>query len=151
MKGKSQIAHRYDAKIEPLIEDENELVTEIETSLLFDEKVGVASARCEALIANYKKNMVATPSSSNSVSTSKMRLAQLQVPVFTGLYTEWISIVDLFRASVGGNNILSDSEKLNYLKVCLVGDAARLIASVTKTDASYENKRCILQAHLKAI
>ena len=101
--------HRYDAEIEPFIEDENELVTEIETSLLFDENVCVAIARCEALIANYK-NMAATPSSSNSVSTSKMRMPNFQVPIFTGLYTEWMSIIDLFRASVDGNNKLSDSE-----------------------------------------
>ena len=71
-------------------------------------------------------------------------------------------IVDLFKASIDGNNQLSDSEKLNYLKVCLVGNAAKLITSVTITDANYgiamkllheryENKRCIVQAHLKAI
>ena len=162
LKSKSQIVHRYDAEIELLIEDENELATEIETNLLFDEKVSVAIARCEALIANYKKNMTVTPSLPNSVSSSKMRLPKLQLPSFTGLYTEWMSFIDLFRASVDGNNQLSDSEKLNYLKVCLVGDAAKLIASVTITDANYsiamkllheryENKRCIVQAHLKAI
>ena len=78
------------------------------------------------------------------------------------MYTEWLSFIDFFKASVDGNNQLSDSDKLNYLKVRLVGDAAKLIASVTITDANYciamkllheryENKRCIVQAHLKAI
>ena len=91
-----------------------------------------------------------------------MRLAKLQLPCFTGLYTGWMSFFDLFKASVDGNNQSSDSEKLKYLKVCLVGDAAKLIASVTITDANYgiamkllheryENKRCTVQAHLKAI
>ena len=162
LKSKSQIVHRYDVESELLIEDENNLATEIETNFLFDENVTVAIARCEALIANYKKNMAATPSSSLSASVSKMRLPKLQLPSFTGLYTEWMSFFDLFRASVDGNNQLSDSEKLNYLKICLVGDAAKLTASVTITDANYsiamklfheryENKRCIIQAHLKAI
>ena len=127
LKSKSQIVHRYDAEIELLIEDENELATEIETNL-FDEKVSVAIARFEALIATYKKGMAATPSSSNSGSTSKMRRPKVQIPSFTGLYTEWTSLIDLFKASVDGNNQLSDSGKLNYLKVCLVGDAAKLIA-----------------------
>ena len=66
-----------------------------------------------------------------------MRLPKLQLPSFTGMYTEWTSFIDLFKASVDDNNQLSDSEKLNYLKVCLVGDAAKLIASVTITDANY--------------
>ena len=74
LESKSQIVYRYDAEIELLIQDEIELATEIEINLLFDEKVSVAIARCEALIANYKKGMAATPSSSNLGSTSTMRL-----------------------------------------------------------------------------
>ena len=88
LKNKSHFLHRYDAEIELFIEDENKLATEIETKMLFDEKVSVANARCEALIANYKTNMAATPSSSNSASTSKLRLPKLQLPSFNGLYTE---------------------------------------------------------------
>ena len=162
LKSKSQIVHRYDAEIEWLIEDENKLATEIETNLLLDEKVSVAIVLCGALIANYKKDLATTPSSSNSGSTSKRRLPKFQLPSFTGLYTEWTSFNDLFKASVDGSNQLSDSEKLNYSKVCLVGDAAKLIASIAITDAyygiamkilheRYENKRCIVQAYLKAI
>ena len=106
--------------------------------------------------------MAASPSSSNSASTNKMRLPKLQLPSFTVLYSEWMSIIDLPKASVDGNNQLNNSEKLNSVKDCLVGDAAKLIASVTKTSANYgmalnllleryDNKRCIVQAHLKAI
>ena len=90
-----------------------------------------------------------------------MRLPQLQLPRFTGLYTEWMSFIDQFKASVDVNNQLSDSEKMKYL-VCLVGDDAKLIASVTIPGANYgiamkllneryENKRCLVQPHLKAI
>ena len=60
MKSKSQIVHRYNAEIELLIQNENELATEIETNLLFDENVSVAIARCQALIVIYRKNMAAT-------------------------------------------------------------------------------------------
>ena len=85
LKSKSQIVHRYDAAIELLIEDENKLFTKIETNFLFDEKVSVAIARCEGVITNYKKSMAATPSSSNSVSISTMRLLKLDLPSLTGL------------------------------------------------------------------
>ena len=92
-----------------------------------------------------------------------MRLPKLQLPSFTELHTEWMSFFDLFRASVDGNNQLSNSEKLKYLKFCLVGDAANNGWSpVTITDANYsiamkllheryENKRCIVEVHLNAI
>ena len=73
-----------------------------------------------------------------------------------------MSFKDLFKASVDGKNQMSDSRKVKYLKFCSVGDAAKMIASVTKTDANYgiamkllheryENKRCIVQDQLKAI
>ena len=55
LKNKSQIVNRYDAEIELLIEDENDLAIEVEANTLFDEKISIAIARCEALIANYKK------------------------------------------------------------------------------------------------
>ena len=57
---------------------------------------------------------------------------------------------------------LTKSEKLNYLRACLTGDAAKLICSLLVTDANYEialtllrdrykNKRCIVQAHFKVM
>ena len=72
------------------------------------------------------------------------------------------SFRDLFNASVDCNTQLSNSEKLNYLRVCVNGDAAKVISSLTITDANYsiaqrllteryENKRSIVNAHLKAI
>ena len=72
-----------------------------------------------------------------------------------------MSFFDLFNAAVNSNTQLSDSEKLNYLRACLKGDAAKLICSVLKTDANYAialglltdryaNKRSIVQAHLQS-
>ena len=46
-----RIVHQYDAEIELIIEDKIELATEIETNLLFDEKVKVAIARFGAFIS----------------------------------------------------------------------------------------------------
>ena len=71
-----------------------------------------------------------------------------------------MSFIDLFRASVDKNTQLTNSEKLNYLKACVKGDAAKLINSITITDSDYtiamdllieryENKRSIVQAHLQ--
>ena len=67
-----------------------------------------------------------------------------------------------FDAAVNSNTQLSDSEKINYLRACLQGDAAKLIRSVAITDANYPialgllkeryaNKRSIVQSQLQSI
>ena len=91
-----------------------------------------------------------------------MKLPKLLLPTFTGSYTDWMSFFHLFKASVDSSSHLSHSEKLNYLKACVKGEAARLFSSISITDANYnialtllkdryENKRSIIQAHLQAI
>ena len=69
--------------------------------------------------------------------------------------------IDLVKTSVESNFHLSISEKLNNLKVCVNGEAPRIISSTSITDANYnialtllkdryENKRSIIQTHLQA-
>ena len=63
---------------------------------------------------------------------------------------------------MGSSSLLSDSERLNYLKACIKGDAAKIISSLRITDANYpiawqllkdryDNTRSIVHAHLQAI
>ena len=91
-----------------------------------------------------------------------MRLPNLQMPTFTGAYTDSVSFSDLFKAAVGSSTLLSDSERLNYLKACIKGDAAKIISSLRITDVNYpiawqlpkdryDNTRRIVHAHLQAI
>ena len=116
--------------------------SEIDSSALFDEKASIAIARLESRINTYKQKALSRRTSTSDVTsgttTSKMKLPKLQLPSFTGSYTEWTSIVDLFRASVDSNMQLTKSEKLNYLRACLKGDAAKLTSSLMITDAIYE-------------
>ena len=124
-------------------------------------------ARLNALIDNIKTQMkaglTATASTSSSLpSTGRMRPSKLQMPTFTGAYTDWVSFSDLFQAAVGSSSLLSVSERLNYPKACIKGDAAKIFSSLRITDANYpnawqllkdrwDNTRSIVHAHLKAI
>ncbi|GFU64560.1 uncharacterized protein TNCV_304991 [Trichonephila clavipes] len=49
-----------------------------------------------------------------------------------------ISFRDLFLASVGNNSILSDSQKLQYLKLSVKAEAATLLQSVQITNDNYK-------------
>ena len=129
----------------------------------------VTIARLHALIENYKKErdrppreFSTNPSSSNSVTLSRMKLPNRQLPTFTGSYTHWMIFSDLFKDFVDSKSHLSNSEKLNFLKACVKGEAARIIGSISITDANYnialkllkdryENKRSVIEAHLQAL
>ena len=169
LKTKYTTIRRYDAEVELKIDDEK-LEDDMSTADDYEQKMLVTQARLVALIENYKKAQLppsssAAPATSSSAprgSGTQMRLPKLALPTFTGSYSEWTSFADLFTAAVDSNTSLTDSEKLNYLKACVKGDAAKLISTITITDANYslaskllrdryDNKRCIVQAHLQAI
>ena len=82
------------------------------------------------------------------------------MPTFSGNYVEWSSFYDLFTASIDKNNSLSDAQKLNYLKAALKDEPARIIASLSITDANYaiakqqlikryDNRRSVINAHIQ--
>ena len=73
---------------------------------------------------------------------------------------EWSSFYDLFTAYIDKNNSLSDAQKLNYLKAALKDEPARIIASLSITDANYaiakqqlikryDNRRSVINAHIQ--
>ena len=47
------------------------------------------------------------------------RLPKLELPVFSGGYTEWIAFYDLFDCAINKRADLSDVQKLQYLKCSL--------------------------------
>ena len=96
--------HKLDAEIELLIEDEDDLANEMEQQTEFHVSASVTIARLSALIENYKKERdrppreFSTDSSSSSATSSRLKLPKLQLPTFTGSYTDWMSFFDLFKA-----------------------------------------------------
>ena len=83
--------HKFDAEIELLIEDEDELANELEQQTEFHVSASVSIVRLSALIENYKKErdrppreFSTDPFSSNSATSSRMKLPKLQLTTFTG-------------------------------------------------------------------
>ena len=103
------------------------------------------------------------PRFESSVSnTSKLKLPKLELPTFADFYTNSMSFIDLFKASVDSNSQLTNSVKLKYLRVCVKGDAAKIFSSITITDTNFiiamkllqkrfENKCTIVQAPLQSL
>ncbi|GFX04544.1 transposable element Tcb2 transposase [Trichonephila clavipes] len=66
------------------------------------------------------------------------RSLRIELPVFTSNDIDWTSFCDLFLASVGNNSTLSDSQKLQYLKLSVKGEAATLLLSIQITNDNYK-------------
>ena len=138
----------------------------METTTDFDHNASITVDRLSALISNSNKSLGSMNNppryESSGGNTSRLKLPNMELPTFTGSYTDCMSFIDLFKASVYSNSQLTNSEKLNSLRAYEKGDAAKLISSITITDTNYtiamqllqeryENKRSIDQARLQLI
>lgn len=101
-------------------------------------------------------------SSSSPSNTMDFRLPKLDLPKFHGDYTQWNSFYDLFKSIVDNNTTISSAQKFHYLKMNVIGDAARLITNYKVTDANYtlalsalknryDNKRMTIRTLLKML
>ena len=137
------------------IEDEvpeNDLESEIEETSEFHSELSSFIQKCQSLIEKQEKasdanDAVATTTHvrNGRSGAGSIKLPKIELPSFSGKYTEWTSFYDLFNASVHSNNSLKPAEKLNYLKTALKGEAFTLVKNLTITDTNYENARNILE------
>ncbi|XP_011858940.1 PREDICTED: uncharacterized protein LOC105556458 [Vollenhovia emeryi] len=86
-------------------------------------------------------------------------LPKITLPRFSGDYPSWRPFHDLFSSMVVNNPELTNVEKMQYLKTCLNGEAARLITNLPVSGDTftiawealivrYENKRLLISSQL---
>lgn len=78
-------------------------------------------------------------------SNSDVKLPRIQIPTFSGIYTEWKSFHDLFLSLIHKNDHLDDVQKLHYLKTNLSGEAEALLKRVPVTGENYAEAWLILK------
>jgi len=89
------------------------------------------------------------------------RLPLIDLPKFSGTYSEWESFRETFGSLVESDGKLTDTLKFHYLKSCVSDKAAKLISNLTVTDDNYavawklltkkyENKRALIHSHLES-
>ena len=173
LKKKQQKLCDINQSIQDLITEDEVLEQEIMEAEEFDDQMEQSIAQIQRFLQRVRPPAPAststTPTSSSNGPTtspgsrlSNVKLPKLDLPTFSGNYLEWTSFSDLFKGAVTDNTQITDSQKLQYLKASVKGDAAQLLASITITDTNfqiasdilnnrYENKRLIIRAHIQAI
>ncbi|XP_012056217.1 PREDICTED: uncharacterized protein LOC105619304 [Atta cephalotes] len=95
-------------------------------------------------------------------SSTHIRLSKLNLPTFFGTYDEWFPFFDIFNSVIHSNISLSNTQRFQYLRASLIGDASAVISSLELSDANYDvawailkerydNKHMIVQTHVSAI
>lgn len=97
-----------------------------------------------------------------SIDSRSHRLPRIDVPKFTGVYSEWSNFRDLFVTMIRDNSDISPVEKFHYLKLSLSGEPAQLLKNLAVTEANfsraweiliarYDNKRVLIDAQLASL
>lgn len=76
---------------------------------------------------------------------TEVKLAKIDLPVFSGKYHEWMAFDNLFTATVHNNPNIEPIIKLQRLKRALTGDAEAIIKNLQLNDANYDVARKLLK------
>ena len=112
----------------------------------------------------YKRNPARTSTTrlATGLAVTNVKLPKLELPTFCGDYKYWTSFFDHFNGAVKSNSQITESQKLQYLKTSVKGEASKLLTSAQITGANfstvcniqnnrYYSKRLTLQANVYAI
>lgn len=103
---------------------------------------------CEEIYLNFKGELktklkeisaTTTPPHTSQVNSShtELKLPSINIPTFTGKYTEWQSFHDIYESLIHNNTKLDNVQKLHYLKTSLSGEAETLLRSIAVTHNNY--------------
>ncbi|KAL0852869.1 hypothetical protein ABMA27_012663 [Loxostege sticticalis] len=87
-----------------------------------------------------KPTPVASTSSNCSSKSCDVKLPKVNIPKFSGKYSEWNTFRDLFTSLIKNNKNLENVQKLLYLKGYLCGEAEQLLNNIPISDDNFQ--RC---------
>ncbi|XP_066596267.1 uncharacterized protein [Prorops nasuta] len=87
-------------------------------------------------IENLSGEQVA-PVTAGRTHAPSLKLPKLDLPKFSGDYSEWSTIYDSFKSMIHDNSALPGVQKFHYLKACLQGEASSVIRSLAASNDSY--------------
>lgn len=155
-----------------LNEEENEDATTYRVD--FEETYFKAISKCEDMMVGKNKeseNVIVTiPQGTTSSasgfccnnSNAAIQLAAVNIPTFSGVYSEWPTFYDIFGALVHTNDRINDIQRFFHLRGSLSGEAAQVIQGIETTAANYSiawesliarynNKKVLIQTHTRGL
>jgi len=150
-----------------VIDKDTLLEQQIQQRTSFENPYFSLMSRYEAVLEQVNQLELAANSNiernhTGSSRETRVKLPKIDLPVFSGTYEDWHSYQDTFKKLIHMNSSLTEIEKFHYLRSSLKDKAAEIIKSIeTTTDnyydawtaikERYDNKRWIIQKHVRAI
>lgn len=78
-------------------------------------------------------------------SMSNVKYPKINIPNFSGNYSEWTTFKQMFTSLIINNSSFDDVQKLHYLKSYLVGDAEQLLRHVPIDNGNFTRSWQLLQ------
>ncbi|CAG9137084.1 unnamed protein product [Plutella xylostella] len=108
-----------------------------------DEDVSVVEERFFHILATLdaecnKRNSQEPKPSAPSAPISKLKLPPINVPIFSGKFTEYIPFINLFNSVINDNESIDYVQKLYYLRAYLRDEPLQLIKNLPLTHESYK-------------
>lgn len=141
----SKLDHIYD-EFQKLIREAKSLGKILEDVSIsrFDEmRLKTRNIYYEALSLGVEEESMRNPSSFTNTSASKLfesrvKLPAINLPIFDGQISKWISFRDTFMSLIHNNVELSEIQKFHYLNSSLKGSALQSISAILTTSDGYQ-------------
>ncbi|XP_031331852.1 uncharacterized protein LOC116162377 [Photinus pyralis] len=82
---------------------------------------------------------------SHEVKKCSIKLHEMKLPVFSGGYEHWVTFQDIFEKVIHASKTVSATEKMQYLKSHVTGEASRLIQHLQIAECNYDTAWSILK------
>ncbi|XP_045456263.1 uncharacterized protein LOC123666100 [Melitaea cinxia] len=120
----------------------------------------------EEMFSSYERKFNEIKKSINSKMWSDLyrekTTPKMDIPVFSGSYHQWLSFKDLFVETIHTNRALSNSQKMQFLKSKLKGEAEKLVQHLHITTDNYQvcwdllnnrysNTKLIFNSHMSVL
>lgn len=74
----------------------------------------------------------------NSTSHQFKAVPQIEIPIFSGNYSQWPTFMDLYLEAIHNNPSLTKAQKMQHLKGKLRGEAERIVQHLNITNDNYD-------------
>ena len=130
--------------------EEAHFEAEVKEAADFRSKVSEALYFAEEVLEHIRATKVPLPDEGATEATSvgskvNANLPKLELPVFSGLLTEWQPFWDQFIAIIDKSAELPEVVKFTYLRSLLKGEAKSVISGLSLTAAHYETAKTSLE------
>ena len=124
LKEKHSLTKQLDNEILELIESENDIEKEIESTSEFSDKLQIAFAKLEHILSEQNNNETSYTITTESLITknkpepSRVRLPKLEIPKYSEDTLQWKRFWDQYNPTIHSSTVISNIEKFNCLKTC---------------------------------